>query len=119
MKYLYESHMGGLYTSDEILDYDCLYCEICGDSDWLMGTFSHLKEFWDLIESHCDIYGSGGYCMEYIYPFIVREFNLPDKVDYRDEDQRYLGFCCNDYNSIIKRIEELIDRKVNKDSELI
>ena len=33
--YIYECHMGGLYTSDEPLDYEDLYCEECGDSDWL------------------------------------------------------------------------------------
>ena len=31
--YIYESHMGGLYTSYEPLDYEDLYCEECGDSD--------------------------------------------------------------------------------------
>lgn len=35
--YIYESHMGGLYTSDEPLEYDDLYCEECGDSDRLLG----------------------------------------------------------------------------------
>ena len=32
-KYIYESHMGGLYCSDEELDYESLYCDSCGDSD--------------------------------------------------------------------------------------
>ena len=27
--YLYESHMGGLYTSENELDYEYLYCEQC------------------------------------------------------------------------------------------
>lgn len=32
--YLYESHLGGLYTMEDIRSYDELYCETCGDSDW-------------------------------------------------------------------------------------
>lgn len=31
--YIYESHMGGLYTSEEPIDYEDLYCETCGDFD--------------------------------------------------------------------------------------
>lgn len=41
--YIYESHMGGLYTSDEPLDYEYLYCEECGDSDSLIG-YADTKE---------------------------------------------------------------------------
>ena len=31
--YIYQSHMGGLYTSDDELDYEQTYCETCGDSN--------------------------------------------------------------------------------------
>lgn len=37
--YLYEGHMGGMYTSDESLLYEDIYCEQCGDSDWEIGYF--------------------------------------------------------------------------------
>ena len=32
-KHIYESHMGGVYCSENFLDYDYLYCDSCGDSD--------------------------------------------------------------------------------------
>lgn len=35
MIYIYESHLGGLYISDEELSLDETYCETCGDCDWL------------------------------------------------------------------------------------
>ena len=35
--YIYQGHMGSLYTSDDALDYEDVYCEECGDSDWLIG----------------------------------------------------------------------------------
>ena len=35
--YIYENHMGGLYSSDYQLDFDDLYCEQCGDSDTHLG----------------------------------------------------------------------------------
>lgn len=35
--YVYESHMGGVYLSEDLIRYEDLYCETCGDSDWLLG----------------------------------------------------------------------------------
>ena len=37
--YVYESHLGGLYTSDDYIPFDELYCEQCGDSDYEIGSF--------------------------------------------------------------------------------
>lgn len=34
--YIYESHLGGLYISDEEIPDDDLYCETCGDDDSLI-----------------------------------------------------------------------------------
>ena len=68
--YIYESHLGGLYTSDEYLDYDDLYCEQCGDSDWLIGYAATRKEAWDLLTDYTDIDGSGGYSHDHIQIFI-------------------------------------------------
>lgn len=43
--YVYESHLGGLYTSDDSIPFDDLYCEQCGDSDWEIGSFDTFEEF--------------------------------------------------------------------------
>jgi hypothetical protein len=40
--YLYESHMGGLYSTQEEQDYNDLYCEQCGDSDNFIGEYKTL-----------------------------------------------------------------------------
>lgn len=37
MIYVYESHTGGYYTTDEPLPDEALYCEECGDSDVFLG----------------------------------------------------------------------------------
>ena len=108
MKYLYDSHMGGLYTSDEELDYDHLYCETCGDSDMLLGSFTTIQDFWNLIKDECNINGSGGYILQYVYPILVSEFDLPDDVQYENDYERDCGFCCNDEREILARIEELV-----------
>jgi hypothetical protein len=34
---VYESHLGGIYFDEAILNYDYLYCEQCGDSDTYLG----------------------------------------------------------------------------------
>lgn len=111
MKYLYESHLGGLYISDDYIDYDDLYCEECGDSDWLLGQFNSIEEFWNLIEDQVDICGSGGYALQYIYPIIVGEFELDDKLEF-DNGIDWPLYCIWDDKRIIDRIEELIGRKV-------
>lgn len=43
--YVYESHLGGLYTSDDYISPDELYCEQCGDSDYEIGSFDTFEEF--------------------------------------------------------------------------
>lgn len=47
--YIYESHTGGLYCSDNRLDSDVLYCEICWDYDQYIGQANSKKEFLKLI----------------------------------------------------------------------
>ena len=67
--YIYQSHMGGLYTSDDELDYEQTYCETCGDSDWLIGYAETREEAWDLLKDDTNIDGSGGWDYEYIQDF--------------------------------------------------
>lgn len=43
--YVYESHLGGLYTSDDYISSDELYCEQCDDSDYEIGSFDTFEEF--------------------------------------------------------------------------
>ena len=73
--YIYEGHMGSLYTSDEALDYEDLYCEQCGDSDWLIGYAETKEEAWDLLKSETDIDGSGGWDYDYVKEFIEENWN--------------------------------------------
>ena len=68
--YIYESHMGGLYTSDDILDYEDLYCEECGDSDGLIGYAETREEAWNLFKDDKDIDGSDGWDYNYVQEFI-------------------------------------------------
>lgn len=63
--YLYESHMGGFYISNESLDYDLLYCDSCGDSDSFLGIFNTKEELRSLLKSYEDYYGE-----EYIEGYI-------------------------------------------------
>lgn len=48
--YIYESHMGGLFVSDEVLDYEQIYCEQCGDYDHLIGYAETREEAWELLK---------------------------------------------------------------------
>ena len=68
--YIYESHMGGLYVSDMAISCEDLYCEQCGDSDWLLGYAETREEAWGFLKDYTDINGSGGYEMEYIQNFL-------------------------------------------------
>lgn len=73
--YIYENHMGGLYTDDEYFDLDDLYCEACNDYDWCLGSADTAAEAWDLLKDYADIDGSGGYDLEYITNFIKANFD--------------------------------------------
>ena len=43
--YFYESHLGGIYTSNTKYSYDDLYCEECGDSDDYLGKYDSWEDF--------------------------------------------------------------------------
>lgn len=107
MKYFYIHHLGGFSIYDELLDDDLLYCEQCGDSDYIFGSFETIQEFWRLFKDEVDIGGSGGYSLNYVYPIIVKAFDLPDDVRYNNDYEKCCGFCCNDEQEILTRIEEL------------
>lgn len=83
--YVYESHMGGLFTSDEPLEWNDLYCEECGDSDQEIGFVpdGDLNALWDLIRpAHLCCLGceKDDYCKE--------ECNLVEH-SHLDYDLRY------------------------------
>ena len=106
--YLYENHMGGLYSTQEEQEFEDLYCEQCGDSDWFIGEYETLGEYWNLIKDDCSINGSGGWSLKYIYSEMCREFNLPKLP--QDND----GWCEVSDNKIIKIIEKNIKEKNNE-----
>lgn len=65
--YIYEGHMGSLYTSDYELDYEDLYCEQCGDSDWLIGRAETREEAWNLLKDDWN--------EDYLKEFLNEEFD--------------------------------------------
>lgn len=50
--YIYESHHGGLYITDEQLDYEDTYCETCGDSDWCLGHAATREEAYGILKAN-------------------------------------------------------------------
>lgn len=68
--YIYQSHMGGLFVSGDILDYEQTYCEECGDSDFLIGYAETREEAWNFLKDDTDINGSGGLDYEYVQEFL-------------------------------------------------
>lgn len=68
--YIYQSHMVGLFLSDDVLDYEQTYCETCGDSDYLLGYAETREEAWNLLKDDTNINGSGGWDYEYVQEFL-------------------------------------------------
>lgn len=68
--YIYEGHMGSLFTSIEEIDPELLYCETCGDSDWLLGEADTREEAWEILKDITDIDGSGGWDYNYVQAFL-------------------------------------------------
>ena len=68
--YIYEDHMGGLYTSDRELSYEERHCEQCGDTDWLVGYAATKEAAWNLLKDDTDIDDCGGWDYDYVQAFI-------------------------------------------------
>lgn len=80
--YIYESHLGRFFWTEEMLTYDETYCETCGDSDSFLGCANNKEEAWDLLkdmtdremtpEDECYEEGAntGGYDRGYVEEFI-------------------------------------------------
>ena len=69
--YIYQNHMGGLFTTDEPLSYEECYCETCGDSDWLIGEADTREEVLELLR---DEDGEIPYTDEYMEEFLKGHF---------------------------------------------
>ena len=65
MQYIYQSHMGGLYTTDEPQDWEDMYCETCGDSDTELGKAETIQEAWALLEDETEGCGVCDRCEKY------------------------------------------------------
>lgn len=119
MKYLYECHTGGLYITDREVEFDHLYCEQCGDSDILVGTFETIRDFWWLVEEDCDIDHCGGWPLQYIYPLMVGAFRLPDEIRYESDEDVLRGHCCYSDKEILDRINELVEEETANNFTLL
>ena len=106
--YLYESHLGGIYTDENAIPFEELYCETCGDYDTCLGLYNNLEEFWNLLKDHCSIDGSGGWSLQYVYPKMVSLFELDDEVPYENYNEKSQGFCSLSDKEIINKIENFI-----------
>lgn len=112
MKYLYEGHLGSMFTCEEHIPLEKCYCETCGDYDTFIGTFETLEDLWKLIKPECSIDGSGGWSLQYIFPMIVSEFKLPVKLTYDSYDEESQGMCNLSDNEILQYIEEFIHANI-------
>ena len=94
--YIYESHMGGLYVSDEQLDFDYLYCEECGDWDSEIGYAETREEAWDLLEEYTDTFDE----------------TLCEDCAHKDDDE-YCSFECENYGHsggfLLSYVQEFIN----------
>ena len=139
--YIYEGHMGGLYCTDDVQDWESLYCEQCGDSDWELGYAETLEDAWKLLkdktatfddskcltcphdedyeycDEHCEDYKhSGGYNLNYIMQFLVENFEC-DKLHYiyliskHEEDKNYVFVIPVDKELDLKKCASITNEK--------
>lgn len=47
---VYESHLGGIFFTEDLLDWEDLYCDECGDSDRHLGCADTWEEVVDLLK---------------------------------------------------------------------
>jgi len=65
--YIYESHLGGYYTSDTLYDYEQLCCDSCGDCDTYLGEAKTREDALKLIDTKL-------YTVKYIEEFLRENF---------------------------------------------
>lgn len=112
MRYLYEGHLGRYFVTDKPLSFDDAYCDECGDYDSLVGEFSSIKEFWNLIKDDCDTDGNGGYSLQYVYPLMLSTFDdMESKARYDGKNSWVDEICSNTDEEILKHITEAIEKE--------
>lgn len=67
--YIYESHLGGFYYTNEEQDDESLYCEQCGDCDTYLGKAEDVYDIVEILRTQVELFGMGGYSMEYCTKF--------------------------------------------------
>lgn len=88
--YIYESHLGGYYASEDYIPSNDLYCESCGDSDWLCGEYNTFRQFLEEKASNIDCNdGWGGYLLESVIEDIGWAFD--DKLAYDEAKEIVLA----------------------------
>ena len=79
--YIYSGHVfGNLYVLTEEQDKDSLYCEECGDSDYLELHTNSIWEVREWLRSQLDVFGLGRYREEYLNKILKKcEDSLGDE----------------------------------------
>ena len=74
--WVYEGHLGGLYTSDYPVPDEELYCETCGDSDWEIGVFGTFAEFLKYYADNIHVdEGDGGFDLDFVISSVMYSFD--------------------------------------------
>ena len=89
--YCYESHLGGIYWTEEKLSFEDTYCDECGDSDWLLGYASNKKEALKLID-------------DWAHPC-----RYEDDPELTEEDREWCSVESGYLQELIDKVEELFN----------
>jgi hypothetical protein len=72
---VYESHLGGIYFSEDVLDWDELYCDECGDSDTHLGHANTWEEVISMLKWGWEEDDEFKYDQEYVND-LKKEFEI-------------------------------------------
>lgn len=86
--YIYESHLGGFYYTNEEQDDESLYCEQCGDCDTYLGKAEDAYDVAEILRAQVGLFGMGGYSIEYCTKFFNECCDAlgGDNVEYKVEE---------------------------------
>lgn len=80
--YLYESHMGGIYLTEEEMPDESLRCDVCHDYDWFLGNVNSARESLEFLADRIDIDGSGGFVLDDVMQVLKIHFDdCPSKQE--------------------------------------
>ena len=106
--YLYESHMGGFYATENKLE--DTYSETCNEFDDLLGKVNTFEDAWNLVKEKCAYDNGDGISLQYAFPNLCNIFHIYEDVPLDENDESFTTLTDDE---ILFSISRIIDKPIS------